>query len=171
MPSTFRKWNWARPAPTPAITPPQKLDNLQKLQRSEVRIIGIITTIFTWEDDELFFTPVLCSPHRTQMFHRGGGGREHRLRTLPRYAFHHHGQCQCKKKIVFLSLSVLSPLTSSIKLVFVCLDSGGDGDHVVGCGFSRDPLRVASGGLAGGFGLHGEELVQSGHFILLSLEH
>lgn len=72
---------------------------------------------------------------------------------------------------MFLSLSVLSPLTSSIKLVFVCLDSGGDGDHVVGCGFSRDPLRVASGGLAGGFGLHGEELVQSGHFILLSLEH
>lgn len=51
----------------------------------------------------------------------------------------------------------------------VCVDSGGIGDHVVGCGFSWDPLRMASGGLAGGPGLHGEELVQSEPFILFLL--
>lgn len=51
----------------------------------------------------------------------------------------------------------------------VCVDSGGNGDHVVGCGFSWDPLRMASRGLAGGPRLHGEELVQSKPFILISL--
>ncbi|KAG7259023.1 hypothetical protein CRUP_032967, partial [Coryphaenoides rupestris] len=32
-------------------------------------------------------------------------------------------------------------------------DRGGDGDHAASRGVSRDPLRVAAGGLAGGTGL------------------
>lgn len=50
----------------------------------------------------------------------------------------------------------------------VCVDSGGNGDHVVSCGFSWDPLWMASRGLAGGSCLHGEELVQSERFILFA---
>lgn len=140
-------------------SPPTPAEPEQAAEGPEVRGEERITTTFTWED-EWFSFHVLCSPHRTEMLHRGGGGWEYRLRTLPRYAFRHHGQCQRKtndKRCVFVS--VLSPVTS-IKVACACLDSGGDGDHVVGCGFSRDPLRVASGGLAGGFGFHGEEIIQ-----------
>lgn len=40
----------------------------------------------------------------------------------------------------------------------LCADRGGDGDHAVSCGFSRDSVRVASGGLAGCSRLHREFL-------------
>ncbi|XP_057709687.1 putative transporter SVOPL isoform X1 [Corythoichthys intestinalis] len=59
--------------------------------------------------------------------HGGGSGGARGIRKIPRLAFRRHGKRQHR---------------------------GGHGDHVVGGGFPRDPLRVASGRLAGGAGVH-----------------
>lgn len=40
--------------------------------------------------------------------------------------------------------------------LLLCAGRGGHGDHAAGGGISRDPLRVAPGGLAGGAGVHSE---------------
>lgn len=117
--------------------------------------------------------PVLS--HRSEMLQRGGGCGKHRLWALSHTAVCYHGQCQCKSFMcmflcdtalclyLYLRLCLCLYLWVSV-ILYLCVcavDCRGDGDHAVGCGVSGDPMWVASRGLAGGSGLHGEFTNQS----------